>query len=70
MTTVQPNQNEHDVICHMEFDLRDAAGRSDYDGRTYYFCSDACRAQFDRDPEAALRREDAFHAAPASSTGR
>lgn len=60
MTTAQPNQSEHDVICHMDIDLPTAAGRSDYDGRTYYFCSTACKEQFDPDPEAALTAEDAY----------
>jgi YHS domain-containing protein len=60
MTTAQPNQTEHDVICHMNIDIGDAAGRSDYDGRTYYFCSDACKMSFERDPEAALKAEDAY----------
>jgi Cu+-exporting ATPase len=59
MTTAQPNQSEHDVICHMDIGIEDAAGRSDYDGRTYYFCSTGCKARFDMDPEAALRAEDA-----------
>jgi Cu+-exporting ATPase len=57
-TSRQPNQAEHDVICHMDIGLESSAGRSDYDGRTYYFCSNACKAQFDADPEAALKAED------------
>ena len=60
MTTAQPNQTEHDVICHMEIGIEQAAGRSDYDGRTYYFCANSCKEQFDRDPEAALKAEDAY----------
>ena len=57
---VPPNQNEHDVICHMDFDLRESAGRTDYDGRTYYFCNTGCKEQFDRDPEAALQAESEY----------
>ena len=59
MTTAQPNQTEHDVICHMDIHIQDAAGRSDYEGRTYFFCATSCTEQFDRDPEAALKAEDA-----------
>jgi YHS domain-containing protein len=71
MTTAQPNQKEHDVICHMDISIADAAGRSDYDGRTYYFCANSCKEQFDRDPEAALKAEDAHdHSVkPATSMG-
>ena len=59
MTTAQPDQVEHDVVCHMDIGIEQAAGRSDYDGRTYFFCANSCQAQFDADPEAALRAEDA-----------
>jgi Cu+-exporting ATPase len=55
----------------MNIGIEQAAGRSDYDGRTYYFCSNACKAKFDADPEAALRAEDQHdHSVrPASSMG-
>jgi YHS domain-containing protein len=71
MTTAQPNQVEHDVICHMDIGLEQAAGRSDYDGRTYYFCANSCKEQFDADPEAALKAEDAHNHSvkPATSMG-
>ena len=58
MTTAQPNQSAHDVICHMDISINDAAGRSDYDGRTYFFCATSCKEQFDGDPDAALKAED------------
>jgi YHS domain-containing protein len=71
VTTAQPNQNNHDVICHMDISIADAAGRSDYDGRTYYFCATSCQEQFERDPEAALKAEDTHdHSVkPASTMG-
>ena len=65
MTTAQPNQREHDVICHMDITIVDSAGRSDYDGRTYYFCATGCKREFDDDPVAALKAEDEYdHSAP------
>ncbi len=33
------------------FDIDRAVDRSDYQGKTYYFCAHACRQEFDRDPE-------------------
>jgi Cu+-exporting ATPase len=60
MTTAQPNQMNHDVICHMDVSIDQAAGRSDFDGRTYYFCATSCKEQFDQNPEAALKVEDAY----------
>ena len=65
MTTAQPNQTEHDVICHMDITVASAAGRSDYEGRTYYFCAMGCKRDFDEDPAAALKAEDEYdHSAP------
>lgn len=44
---------EHDPICGMSVDpaKAKAAGRtSEYQGKTYYFCNDSCKKQFDADP--------------------
>ena len=65
MTTAQPNQIAHDVICHMDITVATAAGRSDYEGRTYYFCAVGCKRDFDDDPVAALKAEDEYdHSTP------
>ncbi len=36
-----------DPICGMEVDPARAVGTSERDGRTFYFCSPACKARFD-----------------------
>jgi YHS domain-containing protein len=40
-----------DPVCSMEVDAKSAAGKSDYKGKTYYFCSPGCKRTFDDDPE-------------------
>ncbi len=40
-----------DPVCGMEVDERNASATSEYGGRTYYFCSQGCKAAFDKDPE-------------------
>jgi YHS domain-containing protein len=35
----------------MQVDERTAAGKSEYHGKAYYFCSDQCKQQFDRNPD-------------------
>lgn len=40
-----------DPVCGMDVDERKAAGTSVYRGRTYYFCSNGCKAAFDQEPE-------------------
>lgn len=42
---------EKDVVCGMQIEPANAAGSSQYKGKTYYFCSPACKAKFDASPE-------------------
>ena len=43
-----------DVVCGMEVDPKTAAGKSEYQGQTYYFCSPGCKKAFDKDPAKYL----------------
>lgn len=40
-----------DPICNMEVDEQNAAGQSQYQGKTYYFCSEGCKEEFDQNPQ-------------------
>ena len=40
-----------DPVCEMEIDPKTAAGKSEYQGKTYYFCSMGCKKAFDKEPE-------------------
>lgn len=40
-----------DPICGMTVDEKTAKLKSEYDGKTYYFCAPGCKATFDKDPE-------------------
>jgi YHS domain-containing protein len=40
-----------DPVCKMTIDEKSAAGKSDYNGKTYYFCSPGCKAKFDQNPQ-------------------
>lgn len=40
-----------DPVCGMEFRAGDAAASEEHEGRTFYFCSDACRDAFVDDPD-------------------
>jgi Cu+-exporting ATPase len=42
---------ERDVVCGMDVDPAKAAATSEYNGRTYYFCSKPCKTKFDAEPE-------------------
>lgn len=41
---------EKDVVCGMQVEPAQAAGSSQYQGKTYYFCSNGCKAKFDANP--------------------
>ena len=41
---------EKDVVCGMQIDPAKAAGTSEYNGKTYYFCSESCKTKFDANP--------------------
>jgi len=41
---------ENDPVCGMKIEKADAAGQSDYEGQTFYFCSSACKEKFDANP--------------------
>jgi Cu+-exporting ATPase len=49
---------QKDPVCNMDVDEGKAttAGKtSDYGGRKYYFCSEGCKQQFDKDPGHFLK---------------
>jgi Cu+-exporting ATPase len=40
-----------DPVCGMQIDEQQAAGRSEYQGQTVYFCSPSCQQQFELKPD-------------------
>ena len=46
----QEDEMEKDVVCGMQVDPAKAAGSSQYNGKTYYFCSKGCKTKFDANP--------------------
>ena len=40
-----------DPICKMEVDISNPpGGKSEYGGKTYYFCAPGCKRTFDQEP--------------------
>ena len=39
-----------DPVCGMELEESQAPATTEYEGRRYYFCSSACRAEFEANP--------------------
>lgn len=49
-----------DLVCQMEVDETSPDTlKFDYQGETYYFCTNLCMVQFQAHPEKFVRRKDA-----------
>ena len=57
-----------DPVCGMDADERFAAGKSEYKGTTYCFCSLGCKKRFDADPEQFIDVSDSDEKQPAQTT--
>lgn len=47
---------EKDAVCGVQVDENTATSKTDYYGKTFYFCSPACKAKFGRSPEVYIKR--------------
>ncbi len=43
-----------DPVCKMEVDEASAKWKTEYRGKTYYFCAPGCKTAFEADPEKYL----------------
>jgi len=50
-----------DLVCDMDVTPESAAGKSEYKGQTYYFCSLGCKKSFDENPEKYLNKSEDTH---------
>jgi Cu+-exporting ATPase len=44
-----------DPVCKMQIDEKKAAGKSEYNGTTYYFCAAVCKRKFDENPKQYVK---------------
>lgn len=44
-----------DPICKMEVNEKTAKWKSEYKGKTYYFCASTCKQKFDKSPEKYVK---------------
>ena len=47
-----------DPVCKMTVDERTATIKSEYRGKTYYFCAPGCKYLFEREPEKYLKSKE------------
>ncbi len=59
------NEKKHiDPVCGMNVESTTAAGQTEYQGQTYYFCAAGCQKRFEADPQRYLNKPQ-----PAQTTG-
>ena len=46
-----------DPVCGVETNPLQAAATSEYQGQVYYFCSEACKQLFERNPHAYITQD-------------
>lgn len=44
-----------DPVCKMQVNEKTAKLKSEYKGKTYYFCAPSCKQQFDKSPEKYIK---------------
>ena len=53
--SVKPKREKHtDPVCGME--TSGDLFKVEYEGKPFYFCSDHCRGQFEKNPEAYIAK--------------
>lgn len=52
--------NVKDPVCGMDVDEATAPAKSEYQGKTYYFCCEACKGKFDRKPVSDPKKKGFF----------
>ena len=50
-----------DPVCGMDIDPKTAAGNSEYQGQTVYFCSLGCKKAFDKEPQKYSPKAETGH---------
>ena len=62
------------LVCPVTGDkiasVKDAAGKSTYKGKTYYFCCSQCKPMFDKDPAKYVKSASAPAKSAASKTAK
>ena len=44
-----------DLVCGMDVDEKTAKFKTEYMGKTYYFCAPGCKRRFEKNPEEFIK---------------
>ena len=54
-------KNVLDVVCKMVSERETAPAKTEYQGKTYYFCAPGCKVAFEKDPGQYLQSGEREH---------
>ena len=63
------DETTKDPLCGMSVKIADAKVAAEYQGKTYYFCSEGCKKEFLKDPAKYALKEPADVLVPAGKSG-
>ena len=46
-----------DPVCKMDVSEEKASEKTEYKGKTYYFCAKPCKERFEKDPEKYMGKD-------------
>lgn len=49
-----------DPVCGMMVDSQTAEFKAEFKGQTYYFCNDACKTKFEKNPSKFIKKKGFF----------
>ena len=67
--TTPSTTTQTDPVCGMQVDPNRAAGSSQHDGKSYFFCSPGCKTKFDQQPKEFAQSEKAKGSSGGSCCG-
>jgi Cu+-exporting ATPase len=54
-------KTEKDPVCQADVDPKSSKNRSEFQGKTYHFCSADCKQEFQKQPERYARELQTAH---------
>jgi P-type Cu+ transporter len=66
---MEVNVMAKDLVCDMNVDEKTAKWKTNYQGKTYYFCAPGCKKTFEANPQKYIGGGSSDHSAHGCSCG-
>jgi YHS domain-containing protein len=58
-----------DLVCSMDVNEKTAKWKTNYEGKTYYFCAPGCKSEFEANPQKYIGGDSPGHSHSAHGCG-